>query len=76
MKSTGRDGDPRLHRRAAPYELERLCCHIARPPIKVERLWLDADGRVVYALRHPSAVEYPHLTVRQTHRTAREGARG
>ena len=31
--------------------LERLCRYIARPPIKVERLSLDADGRVIYALR-------------------------
>ncbi len=31
--------------------LERLCRYIARPPIKVERLSLDPDGRVIYALR-------------------------
>jgi hypothetical protein len=31
--------------------LERLCRYIARPPIKVERLSLDANGRVIYALR-------------------------
>jgi hypothetical protein len=31
--------------------LERLCRYIARPPIKAERLSLDADGRVIYALR-------------------------
>ena len=29
--------------------LERLCRYIARPPIKVERLSLDADGRMIYA---------------------------
>ncbi len=31
--------------------LERLCRYIARPPIKVERLSLAPDGRVIYALR-------------------------
>lgn len=31
--------------------LERLCRYVARPPIKVERLSLDSDGRVIYALR-------------------------
>ena len=31
--------------------LERLCRHIARPPLKVERLSLAPDGRVIYALR-------------------------
>ena len=33
--------------------LERLCRYIARPPIKLERLSLDPDGRVIYALRRP-----------------------
>ena len=31
--------------------LERLCRYVARPPIKVERLALGPDGRVIYALR-------------------------
>ncbi|MBK7642132.1 MAG: transposase [Planctomycetes bacterium] len=31
--------------------LERLCRYIARPPIKVERLSLAPDGRVIYGLR-------------------------
>jgi len=31
--------------------LGRLCRYIARPPIKVERLSLAPDGRVIYALR-------------------------
>ena len=31
--------------------LERLCRYVARPPFKAERLTLDEDGRVVYALR-------------------------
>jgi hypothetical protein len=31
--------------------LERLCRYVARPPFRADRLSLDADGRVVYALR-------------------------
>jgi hypothetical protein len=31
--------------------LEQLCRYVARPPFRADRLSLDDDGRVVYALR-------------------------
>ncbi len=34
-------------------KLERLCRYVARGPIALERLSIDGDGLVVYALKHP-----------------------
>ena len=34
-------------------KLERLCRYVARPAIALERLSRDADGLVVYELKHP-----------------------
>ena len=33
--------------------LERLCCYITRPPLALDRLSTEANGRVVYELKHP-----------------------
>ncbi len=34
-------------------KLERLCRYVSRGPIALERLSIDGDGLVVYALKHP-----------------------
>jgi hypothetical protein len=34
-------------------KLERLCRYVSRGPIALERLSVDGDGLVVYALKHP-----------------------
>ena len=34
-------------------KLERLACYVTRPPIALERLSVDAAGRVVLELTHP-----------------------
>ena len=33
--------------------LESLCRYVARPPLATERLSIDEQGRILYALRHP-----------------------
>jgi hypothetical protein len=33
--------------------LEKLCRYIARPPLATERLSIDEQNRILYALRHP-----------------------
>lgn len=33
--------------------LERLCRYVTRPPLALERLSVDDDGRLRYALKHP-----------------------
>jgi hypothetical protein len=33
--------------------LEKLCRYIARPPLATERLTIDEQNRILYALRHP-----------------------
>ena len=34
-------------------KLEHLCRYVSRGPIALERLSIDGDGLVVYALKHP-----------------------
>ena len=42
-------------------KLERLCRYVCRGPIALERLSVDGDGLVVYALKHPFADGTTHV---------------
>jgi hypothetical protein len=41
--------------------LERVCRYMARPPIAEERLSVDGDGLVGYALKHPFSDGTTHV---------------
>ncbi len=39
--------------------LERLCRYVTQPPLALDRLAIEANGRVIYELKHPSETALP-----------------
>jgi len=46
---------PRFHQVNSPdrQRLERLCRHVTRPAICLERLSTTIDGKIIYEIKHP-----------------------